>query len=119
MNKVFKSYEEYFAAKNPGAKRAAAEGDPLERFYLTGWWWSGEIVEFPDGRALPTTLHIDSKILARDRARDGWVPVQFVPDDVLDLLVKYHGGLDKLPRALTDQMPDRIAERSTKSASKK
>lgn len=110
MPKVYKSYEEYAAAKDPALKRnIAGEGDPLERFYRTDcWYWIGEIVEY-DGRALPSTIFIGNSMEdAKRAARAGYIPVEFVPEPVFQLFLGYYGDL---PEALAKQCADRLTER--------
>jgi hypothetical protein len=106
-NKTYKSYEEFHAAKNPGTKRPSAEGDPLERFYRPGsWFWTGEITEFEDSSAgpLPSTVFVESMEEAKAAAAKGWLPVEFIPDPVLDLLVAFHEGAERVPSALAAQL---------------
>lgn len=111
-NRVYGSYEEFAAAKNPAFRRAPAAADPLEKFYLSGWWWPGEIVEYAAG-ALPTTVAINGIFQAREAAMKGWLPVQFLPEPVLDLLLAYHAK-EGLPSALAEPLKERLAERAKK-----
>lgn len=119
MAKAFKNFEEYAAAKAGGKVPAIGESDPNRKFYVVGHFHTGEIVEYEGeagkpARALPTLLFVDHLETARVRVREGWLPVEHVRDEVLDLLLAFHGGADKLPAPVAAQLKDRLEARALK-----
>lgn len=108
LNKSFGSFEDYAEARL-GKARPPAPGDPLAKFWVIGWWWTGEIIEFPNG-ALPSTVFVDSIQDAKFAAQKGWVPVQFVREEVLELFVAFFAASgEPLPKPLAEALKERLA----------